>query len=102
MRWSKMKRLVTGWTLLIVVDPSNCCHTNMYLHFFIRKCKKMKRKLGIHFKKQYYCAKAKNRDILESRLTSEKIRDNGLKKRSVAAKWGRQKPLNSLQGARII
>jgi hypothetical protein len=31
-------------------------------------------------KKQYCCAKAKNRDILASPLTSEKIRDNGLKK----------------------
>jgi hypothetical protein len=37
---------------------------------------KSEKKMGLHFKKQYHCAKAKNRDILVSQL-SEKSRDNG-------------------------
>jgi hypothetical protein len=41
------------------------------------------------FRKQCRCAKAKNRDILASWLTSEKSWDSGLKKWTVQAKSGR-------------
>jgi hypothetical protein len=48
----------------------------------------VKRKIGLHFKKQYHCAKAKNWNILAARLTSEKRRNIGLRKRTVPAKIG--------------
>jgi hypothetical protein len=75
-----MKRLVNGETLLIVVDPSRCCHINMYLHFFIHECSKVKRKLGVHLKTQYRRVKEKYQDILASRLTSEEKSGQWLKK----------------------
>jgi hypothetical protein len=60
----------------------------MYLHFFMRKSKKVKRKIGLYFKKNNTVVPKQKSGHLRSWLTSEKSRDSVLKNRTVPAKPG--------------